>query len=113
MDEKLESLKRCFQTAREQLELADAQVEAIPDAYALHRRRIELEHWIERMKDANMEYDDYEKDLSDFYNAHPDYKERWEHHLNCQAYLDDIVREIVRMGYEWDAARQDFVKMAA
>ena len=113
MDEKLEELKKCLKTANEAVELARADLESLPDFAKLDQKRCELKYYYEYAQRCLRDTECWEKDIWDFMNAHLEYKEKRETYENMMSYHDDIVRAILKMGYEWDAARQDFVKMAA
>lgn len=113
MDEKLNELKKCLKTAHEAVELAREALESLPDFHALDSKRCELKYYYEYAKRCLRDTECWEKDIWDFMDAHPEYKEKRETYENMMDDHDDIVREIMSMGYEWDASVQAFVKKAA
>ena len=113
MQETIDELARCLDTAND---LADANFKALwalPDYCKLEQKRIEMEAVYNVVKNCGHDADDYEKDLRDFMDAHPDYKALHEERVRIHAYVNDILEKITKLGYEWDAAVQDFVKKAA
>ena len=113
MNEKLESLKRCLKDAAEMERELWYQLRDLPCYDEVDAERVKLQEVIDDLSRHNMDYDDWEKDLSDLMAAHPDYALLFHEREKLIDYYDDIHAEIVRMGYEWDASVQDFVRKAA